>query len=170
MLTPTQRFRDAIDSRIAEEQARQKTAQENLSRSKTTRRPGQSTAPGQRARPRRNTGTSTPVRGPDPKEFEPEFAIGDDEGSSRSGTPRVETPDVTSEVTTPGEADRAAQPEAKTTADDAKESSSQDAPVEDKPVELPPDVKARLRRLDKLESRYQGKLDTLRRDSKKEYR
>ncbi|EHA27771.1 hypothetical protein ASPNIDRAFT_41716, partial [Aspergillus niger ATCC 1015] len=86
-----QRLRDAIDSRIAEEQARQRSAQTSLSRSNSARHPtGRNLSPTRRtSRPRRNTGT--PVRGPDPNEFEPEFAIGDDEGSSRSATPRLES-------------------------------------------------------------------------------
>ncbi|KAJ5633408.1 hypothetical protein N7490_009747 [Penicillium lividum] len=156
-----QRLRDAIDSRIAEEQARQKSAQDNISRSNSARRPA-NPPPGQRSRPRRNTGT--PVRGPDPKEFEAEFTIGDDE-SSQSGTPRVETPDPASEVGSSA-GDRTEETESQTaqsstdatekTTDTEKESATPATEETSKsgPAELPIEVKAKLRRLDKLESRY----------------
>jgi hypothetical protein len=148
----SQRLRDAIDSRIAEEQARQKSAQENIERSNSARRPlGRNQSPSRRSRPRRNTGT--PVRGPDPKEFEAEFAIGDDE-SSRSGTPQADTPEAASEVRASNEGERemtegkpAETPEKKT---------GEDIEAKETPAVLPPDVRAKLRRLDKLESRYHG--------------
>ncbi|CEJ61619.1 hypothetical protein PMG11_10149 [Penicillium brasilianum] len=155
-----QRLRDAIDSRIAEEQARQKSAQDNISRSNSARRPPNSNlSPGQRSRPRRNTGT--PVRGPDPKEFEAEFTIGDDEDSSRSATPRLETPDDAAEEATPAETERnedvdksetkapAADPSGKETTSAEKVSANQTTPSE-----LPAEVRGKLRRLDKLETRY----------------
>ncbi|EKV08426.1 Vesicle-mediated transport protein (Imh1), putative [Penicillium digitatum PHI26] len=140
-----QRLRDAIDSRIAEEQARQKSAQDNIERSNSARRPpGRNQSPNRRSRPRRNTGT--PIRGPDPKEFEAEFTIGDDE-SSRSGTPQADIPEGAPEVNTSNE--------------------GESEMVEGKPAETPenetgqetmavlsPEVRAKLRRLDKLESRY----------------
>ena len=146
-LTPSQRLRDAIDSRIAEEQARQKSAQDNIERSNSARRP-----PGrnQSSRPRRNTGT--PVRGPDPKEFEGEFTIGDDE-SIRSGTPRADTPEAASEVSASneGESQMAEGKPAETPEKETGETEPKEAPAV-----LPPDVRAKLRRLDKLESRYHG--------------
>ncbi|KAJ5151604.1 hypothetical protein N7492_009899 [Penicillium capsulatum] len=149
-----QRLRDAIDSRIAEEQARQKSAQDSISRSSSARVPSRNLSPGRRNRPRRNSGT--PVRGPDPKEFEPEFAIGDDEASTRSGTPRVDTPDNAAEVTTQADGDHTEEPEKKTT--EAPEKETLPAPEGDAasapPVELPTEVRAKLRRLDKLETRY----------------
>jgi hypothetical protein len=158
----SQRLRDAIDSRIAEEQARQKSAQDNISRSNSARRPPNSNlTPGQRSRPRRNTGT--PVRGPDPKEFEAEFTIGDDEDSSRSATPRLETPDDAAEKATPADTERnedddksettapAADPSGKETTSAEKVSANQSTPSE-----LPAEVRGKLRRLDKLETRYHG--------------
>lgn len=150
-LTPSQRLRDAIDSRIAEEQARQKSAQDNIERSNSARRPpGRNQSPSRRARPRRNTGT--PVRGPDPKEFEAEFTIGDDE-SIRSGTPRADTPEPASEVSAPneGESQMAEGKPAETPEKETGETETKEAPAV-----LPPDVRAKLRRLDKLESRYHG--------------
>ncbi|GLI79499.1 Golgin imh1 [Penicillium ochrochloron] len=154
-----QRLRDAIDSRIAEEQARQKSAQDNISRSNSARRPPNSNlSPGQRSRPRRNTGT--PVRGPDPKEFEAEFTIGDDEDSSRSVTPRLETPEDASETTTPAETERSEDGEKTTTKapvdTPGKESVSvaEKGPTSQPSTELPAEVRGKLRRLDKLEARY----------------
>ncbi|KAJ5281957.1 hypothetical protein N7478_007329 [Penicillium angulare] len=169
------RLRDAIDSRIAEEQARQKSAQDNITRSNSSRRPP-SSSPGQRPRGQRNA--STPVRGPDPKEFEAEFTIGDDDASSRSGTPRVDTPDPASEVTSSA-GDRAEETETAPSTTDVSEDTTENTEKTDnsdksdkekepassaaaadaesnKPAatELPADVRAKLRRLDKLESRY----------------
>jgi hypothetical protein len=156
-----QRLRDAIDSRIAEEQARQKSAQDNISRSNSARRPPNSNlSPGQRSRPRRNTGT--PVRGPDPKEFEAEFAIGDDEDSSRSATPRLETPEDVSETTTLAETEHGEDGEkGKTKAPvdtPGKENAStaEKGPTSQPTIELPAEVRGKLRRLDKLEVRYHG--------------
>ncbi|KAJ5219567.1 hypothetical protein N7468_008771 [Penicillium chermesinum] len=160
------RLRDAIDSRIAEEQARQKTAQENLSRSNSNRRPPAS------RRPPRTPTSGTPVRGPDPKEFEAEFAIGDDDESSRVTTPRVETPesgakespdtteaadrketDASTSTTEPA-ADAPEKEKGKGKEKDASAPATSGESGEAAPQELPSDVKARLRRLDKLESRY----------------
>ena len=145
-----QRLRDVIDSRIAEEQARQKSSQEALSRSNSARRPpGPNSSPSRRpGRPRRNT--ATPIRGPDPKEFEADFAIGDEEGSARSGTPQAES-------TAPSDAGA--------TEDNNNEGTK--APVEEgaattgtnqSPSELPPEIRAKVRRLDKMETRYHGRV------------
>jgi hypothetical protein len=151
-LTPSQRLREAIDSRIAEEQARQKSAQDNIERSNSARRPpGRNQSPSRRSRPRRNT--STPVRGPDPKEFEAEFTIGDDDESSRSGTPQTDTPETASEVSaSKGEGEMVDGKPAET----PEKEMGQETETKETPPVLPPDVRAKLRRLDKLESRYQG--------------
>ncbi|KAJ5885481.1 hypothetical protein N7495_009991 [Penicillium taxi] len=150
-----QRLRDAIDSRITEEQTRQKSTQETVSRSNSARRPpGRNPSP-RRTRPRRNT--NTPVRGPDPKEFEAEFAIGEDEESSRSATPQVGTPDASSEVTTSVETDGAEQPDGQTKPDTTDKGTTSPLEIEGSKAvtpDLPVEVKAKLRRLDKLESRY----------------
>lgn len=63
-------------------------------------------------------------------------------------------------MTTPGEGDHAEESDGKTAAQTAgKEISAPEADSEEqKPAELPADVRARLRRLDKLESRYHGML------------
>ncbi|KAF7122358.1 hypothetical protein CNMCM5793_000383 [Aspergillus hiratsukae] len=151
-----QRIREAIDSRIAEEQARQRTSQDAVSRSNSARRPTRNLSPSRRpTRPRRNTGT--PVHTPDPNEFEAEFAIGDDEGSSRSVTPRLES---------------AGGSETASGKDVGEDKPSTDEPSAGKEVpttegnqltsELPPEIRVKLRRLTKLESRYQELLKAYR--------
>ena len=151
------RLRDAIDSRITEEQARQKTSQDALSRSNSARRPpGRNGSPSRRpARPRRNT--ATPIRGPDPKEFEAEFALGDDDGPTRSGTPQP------AESTGGPEGGAAAEGgnEGETSAPIAEASGKEETPAaapeaNQLPSELPPEIRAKLRRLDKMETRYHG--------------
>ncbi|KAL4778361.1 hypothetical protein BJX76DRAFT_145805 [Aspergillus varians] len=152
MVNIEQRLRDAIDSRIAEEQARQRSSQESLARSNSARHPpGRNISPSRRTtRPRRNTGT--PVRGPDPTEFEPEFAIGDDDLSSRSATPRPESTGATEN--TPGESSGQAEGAGDTTINGKESSPGTEA--KQPASELSPDVKAKLRRLVKMEARYQG--------------
>lgn len=148
LLTP-QRLRDAIDSRIAEEQARQKSAQDSISRSNSARRPpGRSLSPGARPRPRRNT-SGTPVRGPDPTEFEAEFAIGDDEDSSRSDTPRLN-------VTPPSENQNTENATEEKHPEPSEKEAASEPQLNQLPSELPPEIRAKLRRLDKMESRYRG--------------
>lgn len=154
MFSLLQRLREAIDSRIAEEQARQKSAQDSLSRSNSARQPsGRNLSPSRRpSRPRRNTGT--PVRGPDPTEFEPEFTIGDDEGSSRSATPQQDPPTSSSSKDTPEQNAG----EEKSTAEESPNAKDAAPASETKqsPSELPADVKVKLRKLSKMETRYQG--------------
>ena len=89
-------------------------------------------------------------RAPDPAEFEPEFVIGDDELPSRSVTPRPAEPKrhtSSSESTPDSNADA--------TNGIAQENS---ATKDSAAVELPTDVRVKLRKLDKLESKYHGGL------------
>jgi hypothetical protein len=162
-----QRIRGAIDARIAEEQARQRSAQEaSVGRTNPARRPSTRT-------PRQRSNSTLPqTRGPDPTEFE--FSIGDDDtlsGSSRSVTPRLETASSTTSATTAA----TSQHEAADGGDDEKaqsaaaESNAADSTAPDsaesKPAptpELPIEVRAKLRRLDKIESKYYGKFFFLR--------
>lgn len=139
-----QRLRDAIDARIAEEQARQKAAQDSISRSNSSRR--QAARP---ARQRRESGP--PARSPDPTEFEAEFAIGDDDSSSRSATPRQDG------STTQESGAQGNNADTKQSGESAGKEAAPDAEPRPAPSsELPADVRSRLRRLDKLESKYQG--------------
>lgn len=92
------------------------------------------------------------ARGPDPSVFEGAFVIEDDsEDPSRSGTPAI--PETKPEVI--GEKGATA----KTTGADEGEVVNEKAEILQKPsttTDLPPDVRFKLRKLDKLETRYQG--------------
>lgn len=153
LTTPSllQRLRDVIDSRIAEEQARQKSSQEALSRSNSARRPpGRNGSPSRRpGRPRRNT--ATPIRGPDPKEFEADFSIGDEEGSTRSGTPQPES-------TAASDAGAAEENNNEWTKAPVEEGAAATTGTNQAPSELPPEIRAKIRRLDKMETRYHGRV------------
>ena len=192
-----QRLLGAIDARVAEEQARQKAAQEGLSRSSSTRRNVTGTPTRTSSRARRESSnnnsastsvsaTTTPPRGPDPTEFEPEFVIDDDDGVSSSGvsTPRVEkVRSNAGETTTSSDVDQRSdggsgdtivngQSTSATSGDSTssqigaesvgdKKVSTPKADIEAKTApsttsELSADVRVRLRRLDKLELKYQG--------------
>ncbi|KAI4201491.1 MAG: hypothetical protein LQ346_002177 [Caloplaca aetnensis] len=87
-------------------------------------------------------------KGPDPAEFEPEFVIDDSDVPSRSGTPRPAL--NRSESTTK----QAAEP--KEDLQDNGDESEKTAPnnAVDTPQEIPTDVRVKLRKLEKLESRY----------------
>lgn len=87
-------------------------------------------------------------KGPDPAEFEPEFVIADSEPPSRAGTPRPalnRSESSTKETARDNEEARTGdgQPE-KPPYDDASAT----------PQELPTDIRVKLRKLEKLESRY----------------
>jgi hypothetical protein len=87
-------------------------------------------------------------RGPDPAEFEKAFVIeGDSEEPSRVGTP------ATTDEKAPSMAESHASPEGAGPAN----GSEKVLEVAPRPsTELPADVLAKLRKLEKLESRYQG--------------
>lgn len=85
-------------------------------------------------------------KGPDPSEFDPEFVIGEeDEQPSRSGTPRPK--------------EKAEGVETAETSEEQGREEDGNAEAVDKtpPVpEIPPETRARLRKLDKLEPKYSG--------------
>jgi hypothetical protein len=140
-----QRIKGAIDNRIAEEQARQKanasTATPGPTRSASAaRRSISSRTDSPSARPRLKAKDYAGVpNGPAPSEFETSFAIEDESEES----PKVGTPSNMDEKA-------------------ALKGEDNPAPVNgsehgsEKEPELPADVKARLRKLDKMEVRYQG--------------
>lgn len=130
----SKRLKGAIDSRIAEEQAKIKAAPASPARSASTAK---------RTRPKPKV-EDDGSRGPDPSTF----VIEDEsEPPSRIGTP-APTEGGKKETAT---AESAAP---KTMAEGAAERNG-DAPS-GAVVELPPEVKAKLRKLEKLEFRYQG--------------
>jgi hypothetical protein len=142
-----------IDSRIAEEQAKAKAAAASPARSATARRSAalRNESPSKRSQTRPKE-VDDGARGPDPSVFEGTFVIEDDsEEPSRSGTPAI--PEMKPEVI--GEKGATAE----TTGADEGEVVNEKAVILPKPsttTDLPPDVRSKLRKLDKLEARYQG--------------
>ena len=147
-----QRIKGAIDQTIAQEQARQRLSQSSPSRSdsRSQRSNSRNLSPGSRRSTRRGTrgqeDGSSPApsgKGPDPSTFEADFVIGEDE-PSRSGTPRPVTEEEGSKEKLQREMNLYGK------------SDSQDGSPHTEPprIELPTDVRVRLRKLDKLESRY----------------
>ena len=200
-----QRFRNAIDARIAEEQARQQTSAHATSQSSKptvsrspSSRPGASPSP-RRSISERGAGTSSQrdssLKGdrsnellsarkePDPAEFDPKFVIGeeDDGLSTGVGTPisqsqgPSETGDEKSEEEQSmqkagqdrlgalkdrkiigNERDEKKGDEDKEGGKDNKDGKDAIERETEKLEEITPEMKVRLRRLDKLEPKYQG--------------
>lgn len=149
-----QRLKNAVDARIAEEQARQKATASPTSTDSPTSAIRRSTsvrsespARGPASRKKLVAGEGSIDSRPDPSEFEKAFVIDDEsEELSRSGTPAL--PDVSGA----GNGD-ATNEKMGLEGDLGKDDQGSEAP---RPPELAPDVKAKLRKLEKLESRYQG--------------
>lgn len=149
VLTWPQRLKGAIDSRIAEEQARQRTSQQSPSRSNSNaRRPSvRANSPTKRVRRRKDEDPSPQ----DPSEFEPDFGIENEDGSGNSGaTQLLQKNEV---VIGASEVSRKAHPSA------MNRSEGDQASIVDSTatsLDLPADIRTKLRRLDKLEPRYHG--------------
>ena len=147
----------SIDSRIAEEQAKQKAAAHEASSpsrpsSGTRRSSSRRTSPSKRqGRPRLLDQNDRDIvaGGPDPSDFEPEFVIGEDDFESRAATPLPK--EKVSQADSDGVEE--SKPPAEASAE-ARE--KQVEPKSSSMSELPTDVRVKLRKLDKLESRYQG--------------
>lgn len=158
-LTCPQRLKGAIDSRIAEEQARQKSAAAAgtpVSRSASTIRRSTSRTESPSSRPRRKPKDNevSTARGPDPSEFENAFVIEDEsEEPSRVGSPAIgeEKPATMAEGNATAKAEASGESSEKTT--EKAVGASPKAP------ELSPEVRTKLRKLEKLESKYQGRVD-----------
>lgn len=151
-----QRIKGAIDSRIAEEQARQRAAQAPPSRSNSTaKRPvPRAASPSVRSSSRARSGDKKDEgiqqKGPDPAEFEPEFVIGDEDAPTRSGTPLPgPAQDNAATSQTIGE-----KPD--TIGDGQSTQKTGESGASASTPELPMDVRVKLRKFDRLESRYQG--------------
>ncbi|KAK8172248.1 hypothetical protein BKA80DRAFT_19619 [Phyllosticta citrichinensis] len=153
-----QRLKGAIDSRIAEEQARQRQVAEQSrsqtpGRSNSIRRSNSRTlSPGRRpARPRTpDLGDKSNAKGPDPTEFDPEFVVGEDE-LSRSTTPKpADEKDETAQAAAPTENGNVAMGEQE--GPDGKQEAGDSTTA----AELPMETRMRLRKLEKLEPKYSG--------------
>ncbi|KAL8948171.1 MAG: hypothetical protein Q9222_005622 [Ikaeria aurantiellina] len=147
-----QRLKGAIDSRIAEEQARQRSTLISPPPNAPRKSSSRTASPSKRA-VRSNASSrlngETSGKGPDPSDFEPDFAIDDSDIPSRSGTPRPvptkpESPSKgTSEESASGSGNGEEKPDK--ALPDGPPGTSQD---------LPTDIRVKLRKLEKLESRY----------------
>ena len=151
------RLKGAIDTRIAEEQARQRQAAISASsqRPQQRRRPQAHDGSGSRVASRqREPGNASTEKGPDPSEFEPEFAVGDDESAVPS---RISTPLPEAQNEEVEQNQIAAQQEEFTKREDAdgKPQETNGSPVPSaRSPELPTEVRVRLKKLDRLESKY----------------
>ncbi|KAJ9602827.1 Golgin imh1 [Cladophialophora chaetospira] len=159
------RLKGAIDSRIAEEQARQRQAQQ-ATRTPPRRRPQAQNGSSQRgaSRQREQQDNASNEKGPDPSEFEPEFAVGTDESAVPS---RVATPQPPTEVPNK-EKEQETQKEPLPDHDGLSTSSTVVEAAEGKapdtngttttghlrPQDLPTDVRVKLRKLERMESKY----------------
>ncbi|KAL8994731.1 MAG: hypothetical protein Q9169_005370 [Polycauliona sp. 2 TL-2023] len=148
-----QRLKGAIDSRIAEEQARQRSAltsppPSNASRKPSSRAESPATRISRHNGPNRHNGEAS-GKGPDPADFEPEFVLDESDVLSRSSTPkpalaRSDSPTKDPLPISGEEAQNGEGASRKATQDDQTAT----------PQELPTDVRVKLRKLEKLESRY----------------
>ena len=156
-LTVSQRLKGAIDSRIAEEQARQRSALTSPPPPNTARKSSsRAESPAKRAlRPGASSKQNgeTAGKGPDPAEFEPEFVLDHSDVPSRSVTPRPAP--TRSESPTKDTAGEVA--EEVRNGEETSEKVVQDGSAATS-LELPTDVRVKLRRMEKLESRYHGKI------------
>lgn len=142
-----------LDSKIAEEQAKQRASTGSPSNRPSNGAPARRTG-ARTDSPKRpvnrdgDAGKAAPAKGPDPSEF----IIEDEEAPSRVPTPKPpvkETNEPSADATEPQ-------------VDKDETTASSDAPTQEKaaelkpPGELPQDVRQKLRKLEKLESRYHG--------------
>ncbi len=179
-MIPRQRLKGAIDRTIAEEQARQRTTQPASATTTAAPRRSRSSStagtqsPARRPRPTKKASEDLTSRdanadgaNPDPAVFEAAFVIDDADDSAAPS--RVATPalaDMSSKEAKAGESAKDTPPAA-----DAPTNGTADAPASGEngevtgaaaapgtpsTFELPPEVRARLRKLDKLEKTYPG--------------
>ncbi|MCJ1243200.1 hypothetical protein MMC30_000397 [Trapelia coarctata] len=153
-----QRLKGAIDSRIAEEQARQRASQSLPSRSNSGARkpPSRSSSPAVRAarnRQAESKGGDPTQKGPDPKEFEPDFVIDDEDLPSRTVTPKPAQEKNGEAKSIETAADKALGGEGSQQAKGEK-GSGEASLATTTAMEVPTDVRVKLRKLEKLEARY----------------
>lgn len=149
-------MKGAIDSTIAAEQARQRASQSTPSRSNSGAKKPLSRAASPAVRSTRTKQVERKEgegsqNGPDPTEFEPRFVIEDDDTPSRASTPRPildKAQDGTPDEPLNEKATSVEEQQASENITEGNEAA--------KTPELPPDVRLKLRKLEKLESRYQG--------------
>ncbi|KHN94438.1 grip [Metarhizium album ARSEF 1941] len=162
-----QRIRGAIDRTIAEEQARQKSLESATpSRSgSTSSRRSDADPTGRRARAKKPSAdiTDSTVPNPDPAVFEAAFVIDDSDEPSRSGTPAPPLPPPPPEkdhvdgdgmhASKIGQADTSQTNGTNADQEHADGNAKEDGHAA-APTGLSPEIKQRLRKLEKLESTY----------------
>ena len=151
-------MKGAIDSRIAEEQARQRASATTATpspgaRSASSTRRSNSRNDSPSARPRRakpKEDGQSPARRPDPSEFEAPFVIEDE--PEESAPVETTTVDEKTETMAPSKIAQAGGE------GDGEKESEKSAAVSPQPVaELSAEVKTKLRRLENMEPRYKGR-------------
>lgn len=164
-----QRFKSALDKSIAEEQERQKQRASTASpstngRPQSVSRTNSSTAKRKAKNPGQDAANgSDTLPNTDPAVFEAAFALDDEEAEEKAAAASPENGDV-SEKGVKGEesadAVKSEKPEAKETAENEKSETNGDekkkAPSAPTTADLPPEIQAKLRKLDKLEKTYPG--------------
>lgn len=149
-------MKGAIDSRIAEEQARQRASQRSPPRSNSSARlakPGTASSSGRQSRsngPKQDSKDSLGGE-PDPSEFEKALIDDSEDGASRAEAPSRAKDKLDGSNPTVDTED-----EKPPTGEEASPKEAPLAPVPQKPTTLPTDVRVKLRKLDKLEERYNG--------------
>lgn len=174
-----QRIKGAIDRTIAEEQARQKTYLEQgtpghgRQSSAVSRSNSGASSAGKRTRPKKavqdaSKEADAAAANPDPAVFEAAFVIDDDDEPSRTSTPPPQYQDIKSdaqdkdggalsEMHEVKAGDDGADAEKTGAGDGLKPEGTQSATSSKAAsVELPADVRAKLRKLEKLEATYPG--------------
>jgi hypothetical protein len=153
-LTGPQRLKgvkDAIDSRIAEEQARQKAAGIAITRSPSTGKAGASTSqsPSGRQRKAKSKDYDAIDKGPDPSEFESAFVIEDEsEEPSRAGTPAIKGEKMLEKD--------ASGPEGSADGTQKENTAESSSPASKSSTDIPVDIRTKLKKLEMLESKYKG--------------
>ncbi|RMZ91762.1 hypothetical protein DV736_g1006, partial [Chaetothyriales sp. CBS 134916] len=138
------RLKGAIDTRIAEEQARQRQAAVSAASHRNQQRA-------------RRAPTQNGQGGLNASKFEPEFAVGDDDSThvpSRTATPRPETQDPAVSQTTDGSHGQGEKDSGNEATATQTLPASQTTTQPSERSELPDNVRARLQKLDRLETKY----------------
>ncbi|KAG7110227.1 Autophagy-related protein 23 like [Verticillium longisporum] len=140
----------SIDRTIAEEQARQKPDQPPVQRTPSTSRGGGSAKQRNRSqKPVPDLPIDAPAN-PDPAVFEAAFILDDGEEASRASTPKP--PGMAADEKAEGVEEPGAPPQQSN--GDKEKDKSDGAGQADAPQELSPEIRSKLRKLEKLEKTY----------------
>ena len=158
-----QRIRGAIDRTIAEEQARQNGSGDGGSLSRSGSTGSRPAGAGRKPRDKPDATDASP--NPDPAVFEEAFVIDDSDEPSRTGTPKPPVPekDAPSQneaaATNDGDGPDAQHAGKDGSADNANEKSAGSTVGEKSSSQsqaVPPEIRQKLRKLEKLEATYPG--------------